>query len=60
MGICCMTQGTQTATLYQHRGMGWGGRWDGDGDGMEVQEGEDMCLPVADSCWCLTENNKIL
>ena len=34
--------------------------WDGEGDGREVQEGGDICLPMADSCWCLTENNKIL
>ena len=26
----------------------------------EVWEGEDMGVPMADSCWCLTENNKIL
>ena len=24
--------------------------WDGEGDGRDVQEGEDMCIPVADSC----------
>ena len=24
--------------------------WDGEGDGKEVQEGGDMCLPVADLC----------
>ena len=33
---------------------------DGEGDGREVQEGGAICIPVADSCWCLTENNKIL
>ena len=27
-------------------------------DGWEVQEGGDICIPVADSC--LTENSKIL
>ena len=32
--------------------------WDGDGDEREVQEGGDICIPMADSC--LTENNKIL
>ena len=25
-------------------------RWDGEGDGREVQEGGDICLPMADSC----------
>ena len=29
MGICCMSQGTQTEGLYQPRGVGWGGRWEG-------------------------------
>ena len=24
-----MTQETQTEALYQSRGMGWGGRWEG-------------------------------
>ena len=27
--ICCMSHGTQTGALYQPRGMGWGGRWEG-------------------------------
>ena len=34
--------------------------WDGVEDGREVQKGEDICIPMADSCWGLTENNKIL
>ena len=28
-GICCMLQDTQTGALYQSRGVGWGGRWEG-------------------------------
>ena len=24
--------------------------WDGEGDGKEVQKGEDVCIPMADSC----------
>ena len=24
--------------------------WDGLGDGREVQKGEDICIPMADSC----------
>ena len=24
--------------------------WDGEGDGGEVQEGGDICIPMADSC----------
>ena len=34
--------------------------WDGDGDGREVREGGDMGVPMADSCWYMTENHKIL
>ena len=29
MGIYCMAQETQTGALYQSRGVGWGGRWEG-------------------------------
>ena len=54
MGICCMAQETQTGALYQPRGVGWGGRWEGG------SKGEDICLPMADSCWGLTENSQIL
>ena len=35
-------------------------RWDGKGDGREVQEGGDIHTLMADSCSCFTENNKIL
>ena len=34
--------------------------WDGAEDGMEVQKGGGICVPMADSCSGLTENNKIL
>ena len=34
--------------------------WDGEEDGKEVQKGGDICILKADSCWGLTENNKIL
>ena len=33
MRICCMAQETQTGALYQPRGMGWGGRWEGGSKG---------------------------
>ena len=33
---------------------------EGEGDGREVQKRGDICIPVADSCQGLTENNKIL
>ena len=49
-----MAQETQTGTLYQPRGVGWGGRREGG------SKGRDICIPMADSCLGLTENNKIL
>ena len=39
--------------LYQSRGVGWG-------DETVAPEGGDMGGSMADSCWCLTENNAIL
>ena len=33
MGICCMSQETQTVALYPLRGVGWGGRWEGGSKG---------------------------
>ena len=32
--------------------------WDGGGDGREFQKGGDICIPMADACWGLTENSK--
>ena len=49
-----MAQETQTEALYQLEG------WDVEGDGREVQKGGDICIAMADSCWALTENSKIL
>ena len=46
MGICCMAQETQTGALYQTRM----------GAGREFQKGGDICIPMADSCWGMTEN----
>ena len=34
--------------------------WDGERDRREFQKGGDICIPVADSCWGLIENSKIL
>ena len=39
-----MSQESQTGALYQSREVGWGG------DGREVQEGGEVCIPMADSC----------
>ena len=33
VGICCMTQGTQTGVLGQSRRVGWGERWEGSSGG---------------------------
>ena len=33
MGVCCLTQETQTGALYQPRGVEWGGRWEGGSKG---------------------------
>jgi len=45
-----MAQETQTGALYQPRGAGWRGRWDGEGGGTEVQKGGDICISMADLC----------
>ena len=34
--------------------------WDVEGDGREVQKEGDTWMPMAGSCWGLTENSKIL
>ena len=34
--------------------------WDGEEDRWEFQKGVDICIPMADSFWGLTENSKIL
>ena len=47
MGICCMSQETQTGSLYQPRGVGWGGMWEG-----------VICIPMADSCWTLIKKQQ--
>ena len=53
MGICCVAQEPQTGALYQPRGVGCGGRWEGG------SKGRDICTPMADPCRGWTEN-KIL
>ena len=44
VGLCCMTQGLKLGLCDNLEG------WDGVGEGRGVQEGGDMCVPVADSC----------
>ena len=43
------------SALWQPRGVGWGGKV-----GREVQEGEGICIPMADSCWYMAETNIML
>ena len=32
----------------------------GEGGGKEIQEGGDICIPMADSCECMAETNTII
>ena len=34
--------------------------WDGVGGRSEIQEGRDMYVPMADSCWCVAETKTVL
>ena len=44
MGICSMTQEIQTGVRINLEG------WDREGDGSDIGEGGDICIPMADSC----------
>ena len=48
---CCMTRGARTEALEQPRG------WERVEGGRESQNGGDLCIPVANSCYRLTESN---
>ena len=50
MGICCMAQETQTGALYQSRGVGCGGRWQG------VPKGRGYMYTLG--CFMLTKTAK--
>ena len=57
MRICCMAQETQTGVLYQPR---WEGKWEGGSKGRVcVYIYIYLAVYMADSCWSLTEYNKI-
>ena len=43
MGICCVTQETQTGALNDLV-------WECLGGGREIQEGGDICIPMVNSC----------
>ena len=40
-----MSQETETGALYQPRGVGWGGKWEGGS-----KERVFICIPMIDSC----------
>ena len=42
LGICCLSQGTQTGALYQPRGVGWGERWKGESRGRRYDISMDL------------------
>ena len=46
MGICSIAQETETGALYQPRGVGWEGRWEGVSKGRVHMNRNYM----ADSC----------
>ena len=48
----CITQGAQPGALQQSEG------WNRVGGGREVQEGEDICILMADSR-CVAETNTL-
>ena len=49
MGICCMAQETQTGALYQPRGVGWVGRWEGGSKGRGYMYQFSSVAVVSDS-----------
>ena len=49
-----MTQGAHTSALWQPRGAGRGGRWEGGSGGRRLR------ISMADSCWWMAETNTIL
>ena len=53
VGNCSMTQETQTRVCDNLEG------WDELGGGREASEGGGICVPMADSCWCVVETNAI-
>ena len=44
MGICCMAKKLKEGLFINLEG------WGGERDGREIQEGGDICTPMADSC----------
>ena len=53
MGICSLTPELKLVLCGNLE------QWEGVRGGREIQEGMDMCIPIADSCWCMAETNSI-
>ena len=51
--IFSMRQVLGASALGRLKGMGWGGRWEGDQDG-------ETCKPMADPCQCMAKITIIL
>ena len=57
--ICKTDSQWESAMWLRELKQGLGSNLEGWAGG-EVQQGGNMCMPMADSCWYLAENNKIL
>ena len=56
----CSLPGSSVHGILQARVLEWGAIAFSKREGREVPKGGDICIPMADSCWGLIENNKIL
>ena len=59
---CCSSQGRRESDMTQQLNTNnfyftYGSVYVGVRGGRQVQEGEDMCILMADSCWCMAETN---
>ena len=54
MGIFCLAQESHTGLWINLEVLR------GEGDGRKVHKGGDICIPMADLYWGLTENSKIM
>ena len=56
----CSLPGSSVHGILQARVLEWGAIAFSEREGREVQKGGNICIPMANSCWSLIENNKIL
>ena len=50
IAICKIANGNLLYDAGKTWALGHVEEWDGEGDGREFQMGEDICIPMADSC----------